>query len=244
MFLVILVINAFAVSSIDIECRFVFSFFDEYVNNAYTCYVQSVTNVNERVATGISGTHVNGKSNYDVNVFYWPDRFVGFIPQNMDAFFPNIESVKFYGTQLTSLSSKDLNQFPNLKSMYMNENNLTVLEADLFHGTPNLMIVYLSYSPFQKISQHLFDGLNQLKEAMFYDAGCLNFHARTPAQLEELQTMFITNCPFDDNQCFNPCPYLIDELRDGIAQLRLENEKLRKDSNERFAELERQLREL
>ena len=236
--------KVFAVSSIVIECRFALGYWDDYVNNAYWCVVRSVSNADETAITGIRGAHINGRSNDDVNIFYFVNKFVGFIPSNFGAFFPNIESIIFIETQLTSLSSKDLNQFPNLKSLYMHKNNLTILEADLFHGTPNLMLVQFGLNPLQEISEKIFDGSNQLKQALFSDAGCLNFKAQTPAQLEELQTMFITNCPFDDNQCFNPCPYLIDELRDGIAQLRLENEKLRKDSNERFAELEIQLKEL
>ena len=92
--------------------------------------------------------------------------------------------------------------------------------------------------------------MNQLKHADFRFGGCLNFDARTPAQFKELKELFITNCPFDppsttttteiiptttENQCSNPCLDLIDEnkekllievneLRDGIAQLRFENE--------------------
>ena len=243
--------KVFAVSSIVIECRFALGYWDDYVNNAYWCVVRSVSNADETAITGIRGAHINGRSNDDVNIFYFVNKFVGFIPSNFGAFFPNIESIVFIETQLTSLSSDDLNQFPNLKSLYMLTNNITILEADLFHGTPNVMLVQFSANPLQNISPNLFDGLNRLKQAFFLDAGCMNFKANTPAQLEELPTMFITNCPFDDNQCINPCPDLIDELRVGIAQLRFENEKLREDSaamkevvNEGFAGLERQLREL
>ena len=113
----------------------------------------------------------------------------------------------------------------------------------------------------QNISQNLIDGLDQLKEAWFFIAGCLNFYAETPAQFEELRSIFIINCPFNppaattttetipkttENQCSNPCIDLIEDkvLLDNIAQLRLENEKLRENANERFAVLGRQLREL
>ena len=263
----ILVINVLAVSSIEIECLFGSSNWDDFVNNPYRCYVLSVSKVDETVITRISGTHIDGRSNSDVNVIDWQDNAVGFVPSNIDAFFPNIKSVQFFKTQLTSISANDLNQFPNLESLYMYFNNLNILEEDLLIGTPNLKLINFGYNPLQNISQNLIDGLDQLEEATFYDAGCLNFDAQTPAQFEELRRMFVTNCPFNppaateiiptttENQCLNPCVDLIHEnveklsiedkvLRDNIAQLRLENEKLRENANERFADLERQLREL
>ena len=270
----ILVINVLAVSSIEIECQFSLSRWDNFVNNPYRCWVLSVSRADETVITRINGNHLVGRTNFDVNDFDWRYNPVGYVPSNIDAFFPNIKSVQFFKTQLTSISANDLNQFPNLKSLYVHHNNLTILEGDLFDGTPNLRFINFDYNPFQNISQNLIDGLDQLKEAWFFIAGCLNFYAQTPAQLEELRIMFVTNCPFNppttteiiptttENQCSNACVDLIDEnvvklsievteLRDGIAQVRLENEKLREDSaareevaNERFAELERQLREL
>ena len=273
----ILVINVFAVSSIEIECQFSLDGWDNFVNNPYRCWVLSVCKADETVITGISGTHISGKSNSDVNLFLWYNNAIGFVPSNIDAFFPNIETVQFAGTHLTSISANDLNQFPNLKSLYMLINNLGILEGDLFDGTPNLRFINFGFNPLQNISQNLIDGLDQLEQAAFYDAGCLSFHAQMPAHFEELKRMFVTNCKFNpppttttteiiptttENQCSNACVDLIDEnveklsievteLRDGIVELRLENEMLREDSaereevaNERFAELERQLREL
>ena len=127
----ILVINVLAVSSIEIECEFSLNAVDDFVNNPYQCYVLSVSKADETRITGISGTHINGRSNSDVNVFDWQYNPVGYVPSNIDAFFPNIESVRFFLIQLASISANDLNQFPNLKSLYMDSNNLIILEDDL-----------------------------------------------------------------------------------------------------------------
>ena len=271
----ILVINVLEVSSIEIVCQFSLNNWDDFVKNPYRCWVRSVSKVNETVITRISGTHIDGRSNSDVNFFECVNIAVGFVPSNIDAFFPNIESIQFYETKLTSISANDLNQFPYLKSLYLGNNKISILEGDLFDGTPNLRLINFVHIPLQNISQNLIDGLDQLERAAFFNAGCLDFRAQTPAELEELRRMFGTNCPFNlstttteiiptttENQCSNACVDLIDEnveklsievteLRDGIAQVRLENEMLREDSaareevaNERFAELERQLREL
>ena len=259
----ILVINVLAVSSIEIECRFSLGHWDDFVNNPYRCWVLSMSEVNETMITRINGNHLVGRSNFDVNVFDWRYNAVGFVPSNIDAFFPNIESVLFYQTQLTSISTNDLNQFPNVKSLYMDSNNLSILEDDLFNETPNLRVVNFGSNPLQHISQNLIDGLDHLEQALFLNAGCLSFEAWTTDQLEELRRIFVTNCPFNpptttdliptttENQCSNPCIDLIDEnverlsievteLRDSIAQLQAREET----ANERFAEIERQLREL
>ena len=191
----ILVINVLAVSSIEIECEFLLgSSWDDVVKTPYRCYVLSVSKADETRITGISGTHIDGRSNSDVNVFDWQYNPVGYVPSNIDAFFPNIESVLFFKTQLTSISEKDLNQFPNVKSLYMDSNNLSILEDDLFNGTPNLRIVNFGSNPLNNISNKLIHDLDKLERALFLNAGCLSFEAWTPAQLKELRKVIVKKC--------------------------------------------------
>lgn len=86
---------------------------------------------------GVSGNNLPGKDFTDVehlNVETYPD----FIPKGVELYFPDLQSLRWFRTNLSAISKDDLKPFPRLSVLYLPINQILVLDGDLFSLTPNL----------------------------------------------------------------------------------------------------------
>ena len=251
----LLVIKVSTVDSVEIDCQFlIFSGSAQ----AYGCHVTALRNIGEHLVTAVKGDHEEGRSNDDVIMFSLVAITINRVPSGLGELFPNLKILRFYQTYLQTLTADDMRQFPNLEILNFPLNRIKVLAGDVFKESPNLREISFQPTPLQNISQFLLDGLNNLKFAAFTNCNCVSFTVNFPSQFLELRTLFATNCTFLEppittttteiitttkipvNECSSGCQNQIDDLQFEIQSL-LEREKV---AEERFAEIERQLREV
>ena len=257
-----LVVKVLTVNSVEIDCNFMI--FDGF-EQAYGCQVTTLRNIGEHLVTAVKGDHKVGRSNDNVIVFSLLSITVNRIPSGLGEFFPSLETLYFFQAYLQTLTKDDMKQFPNLEIVYLPYNNIAILAGDVFKDTPHLRRISFQGTPLQNISQFLLDGLNELTWVDFYLCNCVSFQAQNPSQFPELRRLFAANCPFSeppittttteiitttkipDNECSSGCQNQINDLQLENEKLQFEIQNLHKREkvvDERFAEIERQLREI
>lgn len=245
-------VNIWLADSIEIDCNYELNTWPS-LGYHYVCFVKNVRNTTINEVTSVDGTHIEGYSNDDVKALNWQLHAVATIPSNFSAFFPNLRGVQFLQAGLQRISSNDLKQFPNLRLLAISRNRLTRLDGKLFQETPNLNWIKFQYNSLRNVSQYLLDDLKDLELADFRNSGCLDFEAQNLNDFEELKRLLPINCPLNGEpvRITTTTEIPATECSSSCLDLRLENQKLReqllsieKTANDRFSEIEKQLRQL
>lgn len=102
-------------------------------------------------------THVEGKSNADVEILIFLGKNVHYLPSLLCNIFPQIKSLLVKSCGLKELLSYDLLGLDHLRELVIFNNNLTTLPEDLFMCTPKLESFVSCFNKLQTLSSEFLD---------------------------------------------------------------------------------------
>jgi hypothetical protein len=172
-----------------------------YLKNAYICDRATIIYGNGSVHDSVSeiaGTHIAGKKNKDVESLQIINGKLYKIPSGIEKFFPNLRLLWLQGSNLSSLSSTDL-QFPSLIAFRVSNSKLKTVDGNLFENNPNLNYIALDFNQIKNVGYNLLTGLKYLKEVNFRINPCIStladLLADTPEKIQELNIQLPISCP-------------------------------------------------
>ncbi|CRK90086.1 CLUMA_CG003804, isoform A, partial [Clunio marinus] len=85
---------------------------------AYTCdiHFSAITIPNMNIQS-ITGTHLEGKSDEDVEAIRFKDTTVNYFPQGLNKIFPNLKTVEIDNCGLKSITQRDLVGLENIRKL-------------------------------------------------------------------------------------------------------------------------------
>lgn len=120
---------------------------------------------------------------------------VNWIPREIEKFFPDLTSIYFSESNITTISADDLKPFLNLLKLYLPNNKLVTLDGDLFQYTRKLQVVWIQINSLQHVGHDLLTGLNDLTMAYFHSNPCINIYATTREAVQQLNLQLPISCP-------------------------------------------------
>lgn len=217
------------------------------IGAVYQCYPKVSNPGFKPNLESVVGNHVSGKSLLDVDTLYIENQNVGYVPKDIEKFFPNLKGLQFHGGHLLTISASDLEPFPNLIVLALAGNNFISLPGDLFKHTPKIAYVDFDNNQIQHAGAKLLDNLQGLIFGKFRNNPCINFYASSTAEVQALKenlkscpssdtttsststsaTTTTTNAPDNDGTCPPGCSEWIESLEFKVRDI---EEKLRKVS--------------
>ncbi|KAG5667495.1 hypothetical protein PVAND_015475 [Polypedilum vanderplanki] len=138
-----------------------------YKQNFYVCFIFDHPNNfdgSQITVDSIEGKHLHDKMNNDVvAVRFVKVKNLGFLPKDLDKFFPNLIGIGTTNANLKELGQNDLKAFKNLKIISFGHNQLTTIEENMFKKNLGLEAIFLSQNPITNIDTDAFEGLSKLK---------------------------------------------------------------------------------
>lgn len=143
------------------------------VANLYTCKASIVFVGNPTNVTGVSLNHLEGKTNDDVTGLFISQSSMDLMPQNIEHFFPNLQSI-IVERSLVAINRQDIEVFPDLKELNLFNNSITHINVDLFGSNPKLQSISFSFNPIQHVAHNVFDHLSDLEILIFWNTSCIS----------------------------------------------------------------------
>jgi hypothetical protein len=194
------------------------------VGSQYTCEPKVSYSGDNSTLTGLTGTHLIGKSNADVISLSVYSQLAEQIPKGIENFFPNLLTFNWSFAGLKKISAEDLKPFPNLMYLFLGGNNLVTLESDLFQYTLKLRRIYLFSNQLQHVGSNLLTNLNDLTFTYFHDNPCINDYAFTYETVQQLNLKLPISCPPlastpapPSSVCSSECSELIQALEQNVT---------------------------
>lgn len=151
---------------INLECLY-----SDRNDHGYKCDVSSlrIVSKDDREVLKVLGNHNNPRrGDESVKFFDVIGKTVNFFPQNLHEFFPHLEILQVYGSNLREVSGNDLRNFSeSLKFLWLSTNEIEIIEQNLFENTKNLEWVDFSYNKINHVDARSFESLTQLKSLAF-----------------------------------------------------------------------------
>lgn len=163
------------VISISVVCSF-----NNVQTVGYSCDVASIQIVSksERNVTWISGSHQAGKGNGNVQSLRINTKIMNYLPRNIEEFFPNLEAIQVWHTNLVEVTVDDFKPFgEKLIRVHFDHVEVAVVEADLFKFNPNLEFISFYFSKVRHVDNGAFANLNRLTTLYFESNPCINANA-------------------------------------------------------------------
>ncbi|KAG5666645.1 hypothetical protein PVAND_014661 [Polypedilum vanderplanki] len=151
---------------VTIDCNFQISSGWHIFDDLYTCEVTSISsNIIEpnTLITGISGNHLDGKMNQNVEAVRFKELTVNYFPVGLQKFFPNLIAISILSSHLKEIKQSDLFPFPQLKYLNLYDNDLRIIRNNLFEFTEHLEVIGLHYNDIKDVDLKTFDKLKKLK---------------------------------------------------------------------------------
>jgi hypothetical protein len=172
-FCLMIFISVKSTVGLTIECTFRMESWPE-INSVYTCYTKTVTNVGVNSITSLTGTHLSGKKNVNVEAVHFDANSMSSFPANLNSYFPNLKLIKMSGLRLTTVSANDFKNFPNLIVFALRTTPIDSIPSNLFANNRNLRYVAIaSMDSLRHIGRNVIN-LSNLKTANFQNNACVN----------------------------------------------------------------------
>lgn len=189
---VFLTISFEVCSGLGFNCTFGMRWFD-FVGTVYECDGSLLFDAeNTDKVTSVNGTHQTGRIHSDVLALRMNHRNMEFFPVNIEAFFPNLKAITFYGNSIYEVKNAHLAPFPNLVYLNLYTNKITSIDGSLFDGLNSMQYVSFERNNIRHVGHDLV-----LPKAgqIYFDANpCINMRASTPDQIEALRFNLLINC--------------------------------------------------
>jgi hypothetical protein len=188
------------------------------IKGQYSCDGTVIGTGND--VTGISGSHMSGRTNSNVGVLSFLGGFSTQIPRGINAFFPNIKGFQWYDGSIMTVFADDLKQFPNVVVLNLQSNKIVALDGDVFKYTPNIQFLGLNDNLIERTSSNVLNSLSALSTAYFGGNKCINMNAATPAAILSLKQTLASQCSVDQT-CSLRCSLNeeVDNLKARITDL-------------------------
>lgn len=187
-------------NSFTIDCTYeTFTF--TIIRKVYNCDISIISYISGIEVTNVSGKHFKDKNNLDVtSVSIHGNRSLLFFPRNISNFFPNIKAVTVYQAAIEILFGDEFDEFSQLESLLFYESNLTTISSKLFEKTPKIIAIYFANNLIEKVGRDLFKPLNvtQLQDVDFSNNRCISQEAQNQNKINSLVNDLQILCPFDD----------------------------------------------
>lgn len=225
--LLILLAISSLISAINIKCAFKMDLKD------YECKVKETNDTSTGIGK-ISGTHMSGKSNFDVTIFKSTDQTFNFIPDFIGVTFPQLKSLTINSANITKLTSENFKQFGK-KITYINldSNKITRLDRHLFIHNRNLERLDIDNNDIMDVEIGAFFNLIKLQTLYMQSNKCIkkfvsNSKVDVLFMIHEVESKCIGNRSMSD--------FSLQQLKDlKVENLMLRNEVItNREQNESF----------
>lgn len=136
-----------------------------------------------------------GRTNSDVKGLSITNQNIGFLPFNLQEFFPNLETIDATNA-FTEINRKALKGLSKLKQLHLNTNRIQIIEPNLFEGNPNMIAISFLNNPVLHVAHNVFKNLPFLHSLRFDLATCHSGLAeQNRAGVELLIFRLFVNCP-------------------------------------------------
>jgi Leucine rich repeat len=165
------------------------------IEDGYECEATITDFGDSNTLTAITGDHLPGMTDADVNGVSSYSLNSTVIPRNLPNFFPNLEALKWDNTFLETISSEDLRPFPDLKFFWIDYNQIVSIDGNLFEHTPNLRLISIEKNQIRHVGQDLLTNLSSLQIIYFQANPCVDVIAYTQSGIQELSRDLPILCP-------------------------------------------------
>lgn len=90
-----------------------------------------------------------------------------YVPIFTDKFFPNLETLRVFSSELKQIGQKNLKGFKELRELLLPLNEIESLDSDLFQFNPKIARIDLSHNKLKNVGLALFSSLKLVKFANF-----------------------------------------------------------------------------
>jgi len=168
------------------------------LGTTYHCDVQNsvnITSLDAATVDSISGTHLAGYNNDNVDTFTVNKGKMHYFPRDIIKFFTNIKGIAIRETGLKEIHQNDLKDFPKLKNLYLYNSNLEIIEENLFEFNPDLELIYLNTNKITHIDPTVFNNLTKLKTLFLNSNICISMEAsNNPTEVQNVITTAQAHC--------------------------------------------------
>jgi Leucine rich repeat len=195
------------ISAINIECDYMMWSHVGDFGHLYTCEVKNITDIEDKSIETVSGTHLDGKSDVDVQEINFRCYLnncheLDYIPENIHKHFPNFIGLLFDECKIKDLSGDELKNYANLESIVIYKSPLENIPGNLFQNNSKLKYLNFSKNKITKVGSNLLKGLDQLYEAWFGGNTCIRLvvdryedKSEMLALIEDLKEL----CPYPED---------------------------------------------
>lgn len=165
--------------------------------STYSCYNPIITNLNEcDHLTAITGQHHDGKTNDDVKLLgIYNNPQLAFFPRAIENFFPNLEAISIWNSNISTLNGDELNPFKNLSWLsFTFSPNLEKIPGNLFKSTPLMKHISFQSNNIKHVEEGLFGSLPKLIFLDFHQNYCVDRNASGIAAVRSLIAHLNNNC--------------------------------------------------
>jgi hypothetical protein len=158
-FAVFPLVAVFSAQGFNLECRFRLS------GGSYGCFIEGVTvSNNENMNIVITGSHLEGFNDLDVQDISITDSSIPFIIRQLFTTFPNASSFILTRSGLTRITAGDFTNARNLRFVTARYNpNFCSIEANAFSGASSISNIDLSTNGIETIAAGAFIGLSTVR---------------------------------------------------------------------------------
>lgn len=165
-----------------------------HIGKVYVCSPNIVDSDNQSHLNEVKGDHLKGLSNPDVQLLNVQDQMMSHIARGIEKFFPNLEGIRWFRSNLVAITSSDLQPFPKLRFFRAHSNKLFSLDDDVFKYTPKIEYIDFRDNQLQAIGSKLLSNLSELQEVDFRNNRCINDMAESPDEIPGLIKKLIAFC--------------------------------------------------
>jgi hypothetical protein len=161
--------------------------------NVYTCFATIIYTETDALED-VKGTHLDGRSNSDVEFVFVQNENTNRLTRNMEKIFPNLVGLSWGRSNLTELSAEDFQPFPNILFFAAFTNKLVTLDGDLFRHTRRIRLINFANNRIETVGENLFNMLTDLERAAFEMNRCIDMNAVNIWEVEQLTRVLVQNC--------------------------------------------------
>ena len=168
------IIQALNSESFEIGCKF-YGYEWSSLGERYTCGASLVEVQNESTTTvsSVSGDHILNRTNADVKAVEFSGQKTYYIIQNLVDFFPHMEELYVFRSDLKKLSRSDFTNYKNFKAVSLSRNHLSTVPYETFEDLINLEYFSLSFNQLTSIPN--LKTLPQLQELYLFENSIESF---------------------------------------------------------------------
>lgn len=225
--------------AVTFTCRYSIGQPRAIIGSVYEC--NPIVAASGTVLENVTGTHLENKTNADVEFLYIVQQNLTYVPSNIETFFPNLKGIQYYISNLQQISANDLKPFPQLLLFYVHTGFITSLDADLFKHTPDLQWLGFFRNKIEHIGVNLLGNLTGLQHIHLGENPCIDTYANHPDTIIELNQQLPILCPpYECADRLSLCENQMSDQNETISALLVANQNLQ----DRIDQLESKIRDV